>query len=186
MSKLILGFTGQIASGKGTAVAYLQEKYNASTYRFSTMLRDVLDRIYLEQNRENLQKISQILRENFGQDTLARVMAEDVKNDNDKIIAIDGIRRPSDVEYLKKVPGFILVHIFADVEKRYERITQRRENTDDKQKTLEEFKEDHKKEPEQKIAEIAEDAQEEVDNNGSFEDLYKQLDELVAKYADQN
>jgi len=183
MNKVIFGFVGQIASGKGTATEYLKTKHGASTYRFSTMLRDVLDRLYINQTRENLQAISQILRENFGEETLAHVMAEDVKNDKDKLVIIDGIRRPDDVKNFKKIPGFILVNITADIEKRFERIKKRSENLDDKQKTLEEFKADHKKEAELKINEIATEAKEIIDNNGNLENLYQNLDKLLAKYT---
>ena len=89
--KLILGFVGHMASGKGTAVNYLKKRHGATTYRFSGMLMDILGRLYLENNRDNLQRLSQILRENFGEETLAKTMAEDVKHDTNDLIAIDGI-----------------------------------------------------------------------------------------------
>lgn len=180
-NKIILGFVGQIASGKGTVVRYLKNKHGASAYRFSSMLRDILSRLYLEINRENMQKISQILRKNFGEDTLAKVMAEDVKNDQNQIIAIDGIRRPDDVKYLKQIHGFVLVRITAAIETRYERLSRRGENADDLSKTFEQFKQDHHGEAELKIGEIAKQATEKIDNNGSLEDLYKQLDKLIPK-----
>ena len=101
--KIILGFTGLMACGKGTAAKYLAEKYNADTFRFSTMLRDVLDRLYLPKSRKNFQIISPLLRETFGQDLMAKVMAKDVENADSRIIAIDGMRRPADIEYLKKM-----------------------------------------------------------------------------------
>ncbi len=186
MDKIIFGFVGQIASGKGTAVKHLKTKYNASTYRFSTMLTDVLNRLYLENNRENLQKLSQIIRENFGEETMARVMAEDVKNDKNNLIAIDGVRRPGDVVNLKEIPGFILVNITADIEKRYERIIKRTEKVDDVGKTLKEFKTDHKREAELKIEEIASQATDTIDNNGSLEDLHTQLDKLIEKYQSKS
>ncbi len=178
--KLILGFVGQIASGKGTATEYLRQKHNASAYRFSTILRDVLNRLFLDVSRKNLQKISQALREYFGEDTLAKVMAEDVKKDNNNLIAIDGIRRPDDFKYLKEMPGFALIHISADMEKRYERITKRWENNDDKSKTYEQFKADHLGEAELKIKEIASQADYTIDNNGALEELYSQLDKIIS------
>ena len=183
MTKTILAFVGQIASGKGTAVQYLKEKHGASTYRFSGMLADILNRLYLENNRANFQTLSQILRENFSEDVLSQTMAKDVEKDKIQLIAIDGVRRPGDIEHLKKIPGFILIHIFADLEKRYQRITQRREKTDDREKTLAEFKADHEREAEVKIAEIANEATQKIDNNGSLEDLYKQLDEIIKLYV---
>jgi len=184
--KIILGFVGQIASGKGTAVEYLKTTFGASSYRFSGMLKDILKRLYLDLSRENYQTLSQALRENFGEDILARVMAEDVKNDTHDIIAIDGVRRPGDVSQLTKIPGFVLIHITADIGKRYERITQREEKVDDKTKTFEEFRTDHMREAEIKIEEIAAHAHETVDNNGTIEELYIQLDALVQRYTKNN
>lgn len=185
-NKVIFGFVGQIASGKGTAAAHIEKTCGANTYRYSTMLRDILDRVYLEQSRPNLQLLSQILRENFGQDTMARVIARDVEEDPNNIVVVEGIRRPDDIVYLKKIPGFVLVHIFADIKTRYQRLIARDENNDDQTKTYEQFKADHKEEAELKIADIAAEATEEIDNDGSFEELYAQLDALIQKYGRSN
>jgi dephospho-CoA kinase len=182
MSKIILGFVGQLASGKGTATEYLKKQHNANTYRFSSMLRDIADRLYLEQNRNNLQKISRVIRENFSEDILSKVIAQDAAQDTNDLVVIDGIRRPADIEHLSKIPGFILVHIFADIEKRFDRITSRGENTDDNQKTFEQFQQDHKNEAELLIGDIATQAIEEIDNNGTTDDLHTTLDALMKKY----
>ncbi len=186
MSKLILGFTGQIACGKGTVAEYLEKRYQASTYRFSTMLRDILDRLYLEHSRNNMQLLSSTLRQNFGEDTLARVMANDVEHDTNQIIVVEGIRRPDDILYLGTIPGFVLVAIEADMKVRYDRIVARGENTDDTTKTFEQFQADHEQEPEQKIAAIMREASEVINNDGTLEDLHTQLDALVQKYAGSN
>src|SRR3989338_3819410 len=100
MNKIILGFVGPIASGKGTACQYLRDQHRAPTYRFSTPLRDVLDRLYLPQSRQNMQDLSLALRQTFGDDLLASVIAHDVAADQSPIIAIDGIRRPPDLAQL--------------------------------------------------------------------------------------
>ena len=175
-----------MASGKGTAAKYIEEKYGAETYRFSTILRDLLDRIYLPHSRDNLIKMSEIIRGKYGEDTLARVMTDDVQNTKTPIIAVEGIRRMADIEYLKKLPNFILVEIFTDIEKRLERIQKRRENPDDATKTMEQFLNDHKRSTEISIAEVVSHATEKIDNNGDTESLYKQLDKLVKKYENQN
>jgi dephospho-CoA kinase len=184
MKKIIFGFTGLISSGKGTAAAYLEKKYGASTYRFSTTLRDLLDLLYLPHTRDNLQDISTILRKQFGEDLLAKTMARNVESDKKNIIVVEGIRRLADIDYLAKLPGFVLVEIKADAKIRYERLTKRNENQDDKEKTFAEFLADHEKEAENSIPEVISHATEHVDNTGDFATLYKQLDELVVKYQD--
>ena len=65
MAKVILGFVGPIASGKGTACQYLRDQHRAPTYRFSSPLRDVLDRLYLPQSRQNMQDLSLALRHGY-------------------------------------------------------------------------------------------------------------------------
>ncbi len=179
--KIILGLCGKISSGKGTIAEYTQEKYNAKTFRFSTILRDVLTRLYLEINRSNMQNLSTILRSNFTEDIMAKVMAEDVKNDSSEIIVVDGVRRIADIKYLKKIEGFYLVSVDADAKIRYDRLSKRSENTDDFGKSYEDFLEDEKQEAEQEIPVAMAEAQVKINNDGSFDGLYKQIDEIIKK-----
>lgn len=179
MSKLILGIAGEIGSGKGTIAKYLSKKHQASTYRFSTMLRDILDRLHLEHNRDNIQRLSTCLRHTFGEDLMARVMAEDVGGDDSDLIVIDGVRRVDDIKYLREIPKFKLVFVEADMKTRYERLIKRSENTDDKEKTFEEFEKDHERETEVTIRELKNYADLTIENNGTLEEFYEKLDELV-------
>lgn len=179
MPKIILGLAGEIASGKGTVAKYICEKHGGASHRFSTMLRDVAKRMYLEENRENLQKISTIFRQNFFDDILSSVIAKDVENDEHKIIAIDGVRRMADIAYLKKLPNFRLVYINTSLEKSFERITKRNENSDDGSKTFEEFKKDHEREAELQIRNLENKADFVVDNDGNFGELYSQIDKII-------
>jgi len=97
-SKIIIGLTGSMASGKGAATNYIKEIYSASSYRFSDMLSDVLDKFHLEKNRDNLIKISEAVRETFGEDIMAKTMAYDVEKDSNKIIVVEGVRRLADID----------------------------------------------------------------------------------------
>jgi dephospho-CoA kinase len=182
--KIILGFVGPIAAGKGTACQYLKEKYGANTYRFSSILRDIVDRLYLPQSRENLQKISSVLRQNFGDDLLALAIAKDVAADNGVIVAVDGVRRMPDIKYLQKIPGFYLIYVDTDQKNRYERIIKRGENTDDNKKTFAQFQEDEKQESEQQIQEVAKSAKFILDNNGSPEDTRQGIEKIIKKIND--
>lgn len=179
MAKVILGFTGLMACGKGTAAKYFSEKYNAPTFRFSTSMRDVLDRLYLPQSRENMSAISRITREEFGQDLYAKVMAKDVGKAESDIVVVEGIRREEDVVELKKLQNFKLVAIDVDMKTRWERLIVRGENPDDKTKTWEQFQKDHELETELTIPPVMKQADVTVDNNGTLEEFYKQLDQLV-------
>lgn len=179
MAKIILGITGEIACGKGTITSHLAKEYGAGTHRFSTMLRDVLDRMYIEQTRDNLALISKILRKNFGEDVMAKTMMKEAENDEHEIVIIDGVRRLADIKYLRELPHFKLIYVEADINKRYERIIKRGENTDDIGKTFEEFQKEQELESEQQIRDLKNYADYAVNNDGTYVDLYGQIDKII-------
>lgn len=179
MAKMIIGLVGEIASGKDVTKKYLELTYGASCHRFSTILRDLLSRLYMPITRENMQNISMILRQQFGSDLLAKILTEDVKNDPREIIIIDGIRRFADITYLKNLPGFILVSIEVEAKTRYERLVKRNENADDSTKTYEQFLADGQKETELEIPAVMASANYKLDNNGSLKNLYNQIEKII-------
>ncbi len=180
--KIILGLVGPIASGKGTVAKYLQEKQGANVYKFSTVLRDVLQRLHLDVSRKNLQDISTILRKSFGEDILAKTIAEDTEKDQGSLVVVDGIRRWADITYLNKKDNFILVGVDADPKIRYQRLIKRKENEGDSSKTYEEFLKDQDQEADAEIPEIINSASELIYNDHELEVLYNNIDSLLNKY----
>ncbi|MEI6596953.1 MAG: AAA family ATPase [bacterium] len=141
---IIIGLVGEIASGKGAVVNYLEKKYQASSYRYSKIIRDILNRIDQDQTRENMALISGFLRKNFGQDILSKIMIKDIKRDKNKLIVFDGIRRVPDLKYFKNMSGFILIKIVGNQKIRYKRFIKRNENPGDNKKTYNQFLNDLK------------------------------------------
>ncbi|MCX6785351.1 MAG: AAA family ATPase [Candidatus Komeilibacteria bacterium] len=181
MAKLILGLAGKLSSGKGTIAKYLQENHQAEILMFSTPLRDVLDRFYLPQTRDNMQGVSKGLRESLGQDVIARVIAEDAKKMPDGVIVVDGVRRPMDIVYLKELPGFYLIKIEAEQTIRHQRLNKRGQNPDDQSTTFEEFQKKDAAEAESLIDEVAQEAKFIINNNGTKEELFAQIEVILKK-----
>jgi len=179
MSKLIIGLVGEVASGKDVTKKYLEVNYGATCHRFSSILRDLLNRLYLPIVRENMQTMSTTLRQNFGEDLLAKIITEDVKNDPHEIVVVDGIRRAADMTYLQALPGFVLISIEVETRTRYERLIQRKENADDASKTYEQFLADGQRETELDIPKVMAQADYRLDNNGSLKDLYIQIEKII-------
>lgn len=181
MQKIILGLVGDLAAGKGTIAKYLNEKYGARSYKFSTMLRDMLDRIYVEKTRENLQTISTFVRKQYGQDVMSKVIAKDVEKDPGNIVVVDGIRRPTDITYLQKLDGFHLIYITADQKIRWERLVKRNENPGDDTKSFEEFCRDEKAEADRLIKELGAQAEYRIDNDGEMNQLFVEIEKIISK-----
>lgn len=177
--KIILGLVGPIASGKDTVKKYLEKKYGATGCRFSSILRDILGRIDLPNSRENMQGLSTILRQKFGEDILAKAIAIDAIKLKSNIVVVDGVRRLADIKFLQRAAGFILVAIDADSKIRYERLVKRGENAGDAKKTYTQFLKDHQYETELDVPMMMKKAKYKLDNNGSQVDLYKQIEELI-------
>ncbi|MEK7097994.1 MAG: AAA family ATPase [Patescibacteria group bacterium] len=178
-NKIIIGIVGEMAAGKGTVVTYLKDKHKASSHRYSTPLRDILDILHLDINRKNLQDIFIALSEKFGPDILAKAISNDAEKDQNRVVIIEGIRMPSDIDYLRRIPEFKLIYLTADVKTRYSRLTQRHENIDDKNKTFDQFLKDHEAETEVEIKNIGKTADFKIDNSKGLEELYAQIDTLI-------
>ena len=181
MQKIIIGIIGENASGKTTATEYLIKQYGAVSFRFSDPLADVLKRLYLENSRANLQKLSTLLRQNFDEEILSAIIAKDAKNSPANLIITEGVRRPGDITHLKQLDNFYLIALDAAERVRYERLIKRAEKTDDATKTWESFQIDGQQEAEQKIKQVATQANFKIDNNNTLEGLFSQLDDIILK-----
>jgi dephospho-CoA kinase len=185
-NKIILGFVGDLASGKGTICQYLKEKHSVTSYRFSTMLRDMLDRIYIEKSRENLQDLSTFLRSRYGQDIMSKVIVKDVLNDKKETVAVEGIRRPTDITYLKELEGFHLIYITAEPNIRWQRMVLRKENPDEAEKTFEQFLKDEQAEADMLIKELGKQAEYTLTNNGTKEEFYLNMESILKSIKHEN
>ena len=125
-------------------------------------------------------KMSTALREAFGQDALANVMEQQVKESTADIVVVDGIRRMEDIEDLQKEPNFHLVEVSAPPEVRFERLKKRKEKAGEADMTWEEFLHMGERETERTIAGVAKQANHKIDNDSDFETFKAKLDAFVA------
>jgi dephospho-CoA kinase len=179
--KTIIGFVGQAGSGKGTAANHLRLKNGAAVFTFSDFLHGILDLLHLPPSRDNLIKLSTALRQGLGQDVLANAMEKQVDESRAELVVVDGIRRPEDIEDLKKNPAFHLVEIVASPETRFARLKQRSDKPGETSMTWEDFLAMSQRETEITIAGVAKQAEISVDNSGDIPDLENALEQLITK-----
>lgn len=176
----VIGLVGRLASGKGTAARYLAERHGAAIVRYSDSLREGLGIFDLPVTRENMQDLSTVLRQRFGENVLARAVARRARLAGDSLVVVDGVRRLTDIEGLGDLPGFCLVALDLDQRVRFERCVARNENEGDAAMPFQRFQERDTSEAEEQIPEVMAHAKFTVDNSGTVEQLYAELDEIVA------
>ena len=183
MPKLIIGLTSMPGAGKGTAAKYLERKYHATQFSFGGILADVLNRLALDISRPNLQKLSTLLRQGFGEDVLAFAIEKDAVTADTDLVVIEGIRRPGDIVALEPLPYFKLIAVDAAPELRFARMKKRGEKAGESDLTWEKFLVQESGEAELAIPIVMARASETLDNSGSLDGFQAKLDDLMARFG---
>ncbi len=113
---LVIGLTGPNAAGKGEAAKVLQD-LGFAYHSLSDVVREEAVARGLTTSRDDLIFTGNALRSEGGagilaERTMSRLGGRDI---------VDSIRNPREVEVLRRVPGFVLVGVWAPPEVRYER-----------------------------------------------------------------
>lgn len=167
-----------MGSGKDTFCAYVKENYdNVYLLRFSDSLTEVLKIFFNDIKREDQQWLSSALRDRFGRDILVKALVKKINNIEEGTIILNGVRRPADFEELSKIGGK-LIYLTAEEKLRWERVKTRGEKSDD-DVSFEKFHEMGRAEAESLISEIGAKAETKVENNGTKEDLYQKIKEVI-------
>lgn len=181
MQKIILALAGEMGSGKGAIAEYLIAKHGAVKFRFSSVFRDILDRLHIEESRENIQALSTALRSAFGDDILSQTIVGDIGRSEESLIILDGVRREEDMRYLRHLEGFVFIFVDAGMDVRYTRVVSRGENASDTTKTLAQFLKEGEAETETRIRGLREIADRVIVNDKSMEELYETIEQILAE-----
>jgi len=181
---MIIGLVGLGGSGKGTITAYVTKKYGAKTVKFSQPLRDIIHRMYKQETRDDMADLAEFLRRHYGNDILVQTLMKDLEKMDIDIVVFDGIRYADEFNALKKRKDFVLWSVDAEIKTRFDRIHIRGENADDSTLTFDAFKQQHELPTEKPIPGIMKQADFALDNNGTLDELYSQVDSLVEKSRD--
>lgn len=184
--KLYLAIIGHTATGKESSYIAAKEAFagqlTISIHHFSDPLSEVLHLLCLEKSRPNQQLLSTILRQAFGENLLGNIIFKRVLADPADIVFLDGVRRPKDIEMLKKLPNSFLGYVYAPPEEAYKRLVKRNDRPGDAEKTWEEFLAEQSAEAESLIRALRPMADFELDNllhDPEFKSLRAQLAAII-------
>jgi dephospho-CoA kinase len=182
MTVKVIGVVGEIGSGKDEVLKYLRAKYGVPFISTGDIVRKIAESENIEATRENLEAISLRCFHEFGKGCFIRQAAEEIFDKGWKIAGISGVRSPDDVEIMQGMLGknFILIRVdISDPQIRFQRILMRNEERDPL--TYNQFLEQDKNEENTfHISLTGQKADFILNNDGSVEDLHKQIDALVS------
>ena len=185
---MIIGIAGTIGSGKGTIVEYLHQKKHFGHYSSSGRLKEILEERGESATRLNLSTLAdELMKEKEG--GILQLSHERAQANGDADYILESIHRESEAVYVRSIGGIIL-GLDADLETRFER-TQKRQEGEKDNVTFEEFKESAAREDEgvtgtgPNICAVLKNADYMITNNGTLEELYVQVDEVLEKISEQ-
>ncbi len=133
---IIIGIVGQIACGKGELKDYLTNHLGFTSFSLSSIVHEELRKKEINEfSRKALQDMGDELRKKYGDAILAKMAIKKIKNLASSVknrIVIEGIRNPGEIEYLKKIPHFVLIGVKAKRELRFKRLLKRNKAWDPK------------------------------------------------------
>ncbi len=179
---MIIGITGTLGAGKGTVAEYLIEQKGFKHYSARDFITKEVTGRDLPAERDNLVVVANDLRVKHGSSyVIEELYKQALGTDGDSVI--ESIRTIGEVEAMKDKKDFYLLAVDADIKSRYERIRKRASVTDTV--TFEEFAEQEKKEMtstdpnKQNLGECIHRADYVINNDGSLEDLNKQVENIL-------
>lgn len=177
---MIIGITGFNSSGKDTAAEHLKKK-GFTSFSLSDMIRDEATKRGISQDRANLQKLGNELREKFGAGVLAKMAVQRVHGKNTDFV-ITSIRNPSEVEELRKLKEFVLFGVDCPIETRYERARNRARDKD--VISFEKFKESEQLENSsletgQQLDKVMKMSDRRIANDSTVEIFHKRIDDAL-------
>ena len=183
MSKKVIGLVGSNKTGKNEFVKFLKNNYAhiITVHTFSEILGEILNIIYQERSRDNLQDLATLLRSRFGNGVLVESVRKKIEKDRVSTwIIIDGIRMWEEVEMLKSLGG-VLIYITAPVRMRWKWARLASDKIGDEDLTFRKFEEQEKRPTEILIPEIGKTADFEIRNDEEIPELYVQFKEIIQK-----
>lgn len=179
----IIAITGTNGSGKGEVVEYFKQKgfVHLSAREFLTK--------ELEKRNRGIERVSlgdmgnELRRQHGSSYVIESLYTQAAASGHDSIL--ESVRALGEVDFLKRQKDFVLLAVDADPHVRYDRVLHRKSSTDNvsyEQFLAQEAREMSQTDPaEMNIAGCVKQADFKIMNNGSLEELRKELDGVFEK-----
>ncbi len=176
---MLIGITGTLGSGKGTAAECLINK-GFKHYSSSGYLTELLKEKGLPINRDEMHEMGNYLRRIFGQGEVVRRLLKRWETEGKPNAVMESLRDAGEIKEIKKQGG-IVIAIVAEQKTRYERISARKGEKDDV--SYEEFQKQEQKELNDpkgmQLSKCIAMADYKIKNNGTIQELNEQIEKII-------
>jgi len=182
---MIIGLTGTLGAGKGTVANYLVEEKGFTHLSVREFLIEEIKKRDMPINRDSMVVVANNLREKNSPSYIVEELYRQAEEKRGNAI-IESIRVPGEAEAIKNLGGKIFA-VDADQMIRYERIIVRASETD--KISFEEFKNNEEREmastdpDKQNLSRCIEMADQVINNDGTIDDLKKEVDNILGNLA---
>lgn len=180
-----IGITGTLGAGKGTVVEYLERSRGLKHFSVRGFLLELIRLEGMPENRDSMFLLGNRLRKSYGPSYIVDSLYKQASSTGENCI-IESIRTTGEAASLKSKGNFFLLAVDADPKLRYERILERKSETDTV--SFATFTENEQREmtsadpDKQNIRECIRMADFLLTNNGSREQLYRQVEDILKNF----
>jgi len=173
----VIGFCGLPGSGKSTVLRAIDDLGIIVT--MGDVIRNEAKRRNLKPSDENLGKIAQELRKNYGSEIIAEKCVNLIKKIEREVCFIDGLRSMAEVKVFRKNWKFPLIATVVDENIRYQRLSNRKRPDDPNSES--EIRDRDNREISFGLNEVIENANYKINNNLSEDAVQKETRALIFK-----
>ncbi len=182
---MIVGITGSIGGGKGTVVDFLKDKKHFTHYSSSDHLISILESRNEAVDRDGMNRVANELRANNSAGVPAETYKKYLAEGEGRDVILESLHSVPEVDFIKSIGG-VVIGVTADPNIRFDRISKRGSVKDNvsKEKFIAQQEREEKgsnNSNESNIFDTLRQADYIIENNGTLEDLYTQIEEILKK-----